>query len=84
MKEGDKLYCKKDCIDSYNGKVLFKEGEYYRIIKTNIPICVKCESGFVPFYSLTNKNDECLWKYFLSPKEERKLKLDKINGIDFL
>ena len=74
LKVGDKLLCKQSykLVNSYHD---FKKerNKYYTI--TNIQINVYFDDDW---YSLDPNDYWCLWDYFYTPQEVRKLKLKQL------
>lgn len=82
MKIGDKLYC----IDNYKsgGGLAFRKGVYYKInyIRETSIIDLKSELGYSLGFSTKHfRIGECpsMFYYFIDQKEERKLKIEKLN-----
>lgn len=82
MKKGDKILCTKN-YNIENNTVLYKKNNIYTI--TDI---IEDSNGinnryiidnYLSFYIKHQISDWCFDDYFISLKEERKLKLDKIN-----
>lgn len=84
VKIGDKYYCIKDRYHYYNN--INKAGKIYKVIRLNLEhdwVCLSTElvenSNNEFFYSLID-DYECyyFYEYFISIKEYRKLKLQKL------
>ena len=91
MKEGDKVYCirNRECYDYGHkfkyGSILNKKGEIYIITDiSDIAIITTAENnlhcGFSPMIVHQNSRNHILFcKHFITWKEYRKQKLEKIN-----
>jgi len=73
IKVGDKLFCIKN---NFN----LKKGNYYKVHSIHFLGCIDIISNKLKIYWFhLEKNDKhYIYNYFLSKKEERKLKLEKI------
>ena len=88
MKIGDKVICKKDHAPLHNEKIVIKDNTY-EIIKIsedfNISnnkytyITISSEAGYKNWSIDKNGPFYKFYEYFITLKEERKQKLDKIN-----
>lgn len=80
LNKGDKLYCKKTL--NHFDLVFFYEGKIYTVINIlNNDIRISDEVSSMSFFDISQSSlDEYRFEdYFMTNKEYRKLKLDKIN-----
>ena len=76
LKVGDKLLCKKDDIDFYESPKNYKD-EYYTIVEIDDTFCAVGNLG----YFKNKYSDWYIWKYFYTPQEMRKLKLERLKQL---
>ena len=84
MKVNDKLYCKKDYICEYNGRIHnFSKGNIYTInyivnkFHMNL-YCIDDDNCNSLTFSLNKEHKLYLWNYFYSPEDIRLKKLKSL------
>ena len=76
LKIGDRLLCKRDT--DYLGKV---KDKYYTITDIADNKVYFSDIGNIKVYFFDDDDDFYIWKYFYTPQEVRKLKLEKLNDV---
>lgn len=90
LKIGDKLLCKRDMSNnSKHERFFFLRGEFYEVFriyenykKSSVIVEVMNERGYVTHFKLSGKPQGLnLYRYFHTPRQIRKIKLERISCI---